>query len=82
MAKKQLLPATKLLLPGTDEIKVRLYSQGLGDCFLLASLSAIAAVDPKAIEDAITDHGDGTYSVRFFEKQLRGAATPVGRSPR
>ncbi len=49
----------------------------LGDCFLLASLSAIAAVNPKAIEDAITDHGDGTYSVRFFEKQPRGAATPV-----
>lgn len=46
----------------------------LGDCFLMASLSALAAVNPKALEDAITDHGDGTYTVRFFEKQGRRLA--------
>lgn len=49
----------------------------LGDCFLLASLSALAAVRPAAIEAALTDHGDGTYTVRFFEKQGRGRLRPV-----
>lgn len=49
----------------------------LGDCFLLSSLSALAAANPKAIEDAITDHGDGTFTVRFFEKQKRGPPTPL-----
>jgi hypothetical protein len=46
----------------------------LGDCFLLSSLSALAASNPRAIEDAITDHGDGTFTVRFFEK---GRDAPV-----
>jgi len=49
----------------------------LGDCFLLASLSALAAANPQAIAEAITDHGDGTFTVRFFEKQKRGPPTPV-----
>ncbi len=49
----------------------------LGDCFLLSALSAIATADPKAIEDALTDHGDGTFTVRFFEKQRRGPPTPI-----
>lgn len=49
----------------------------LGDCFLLASLSALAAVNPRAVEEAITDHGDGTYTVRFYEKQGRGPLRPV-----
>ena len=34
----------------------------LGDCFLMSSLSALAAVNPRAIEDAITDNGDGTVT--------------------
>jgi len=49
----------------------------LGDCFLLASLSSLAAVRPEAIEEAITDHGDGSYTVRFFEKQQRGPPSEV-----
>lgn len=49
----------------------------LGDCFLLASLSAIAAVSPETIERALTAHPDGTYTVRFYEKQRRGPPTPV-----
>jgi hypothetical protein len=49
----------------------------LGDCFLLASLSALAAVRPQAIEDAIVDHGDGTFTVRFYEKQRSGPPTAV-----
>ena len=43
-------------------------SQGrLGDCYFVASLAAIADKNPEAIRAMITDHGDGTYTVRFHE---------------
>jgi hypothetical protein len=37
----------------------------LGDCFLLASLAAIARANPEIIRNAITDNGDGTYTVKL-----------------
>jgi hypothetical protein len=40
----------------------------LGDCFLLSAMSAAAHADPDALSRRITDHGDGTYTVRFHEK--------------
>jgi len=40
---------------------------GLGDCYLLASVAAIVADDPGAIQKAIRDNDDGTYSVRFYD---------------
>lgn len=49
----------------------------LGDCYLLASLSSLAAVRPEVIQNAITEHADGTFTVRFYEKQRRGPPTPV-----
>lgn len=49
----------------------------LGDCFLLASLSSLAAVRPEAVQRAITENADGTFTVRFYEKQRRGPPTPV-----
>ncbi len=39
-----------------------------GDCYLLASLAAVAKQDPQQIQDMFTDNGDGTYTVRFFRK--------------
>lgn len=36
---------------------------GLGDCYLLAALAAVARANPKAIENMIKDNGDGTYDV-------------------
>ncbi|MGA9525906.1 MAG: C2 family cysteine protease [Myxococcaceae bacterium] len=39
----------------------------IGDCYLVASLSAIASQSPEALEKAIRDNGDGTYTVRFYE---------------
>lgn len=39
----------------------------IGDCYLAAGVSSLAAADPKLIEKAIKDNGDGTYTVRFFE---------------
>ncbi len=40
----------------------------IGDCYMVAAFSAVAHSDPKAIENAIKDNGDGTYTVRFYEK--------------
>jgi hypothetical protein len=87
------LPDPRLSWDTTDEVELRARPGGrlvvngfhfddvvqneLGDCFLLASLSALAAANPDALRDAITDHGDGTFTVRFFEKQRRGPPTPV-----
>ncbi|MBM4386330.1 MAG: hypothetical protein FJ088_01245 [Deltaproteobacteria bacterium] len=42
------------------------FQGGLGDCYLLAALSAVAKTDPAAIYDMIKTNNDGTYTVRFF----------------
>jgi len=47
-------------------------SRYLGDCWLLSALAAIANAQPKVLEDAITDHGDGTYTVRLHKQDTRG----------
>lgn len=44
----------------------------IGDCYLVSALSSLAKVNPRAIEDAIHDNGDGTFNVRFFEKSASG----------
>jgi hypothetical protein len=38
----------------------------LGDCYFLSSLGDVALQDPQAIENMITNNGNGTDSVRFF----------------
>lgn len=49
--------------PRLDDI-----AQGsLGDCWALTGLGAVAHSNPEAIADAITDNGDGTYTVRLYE---------------
>ncbi|HEX8524805.1 MAG TPA: C2 family cysteine protease [Tepidisphaeraceae bacterium] len=37
----------------------------IGDCYLLATLAAVAQTDPAAIRQTVVDLGDGTYAVRF-----------------
>ena len=39
---------------------------GVYDCYLEASLAAVATQNPTAIKNMITDNGDGTYGVRFY----------------
>jgi len=57
----------KLFVDGVNYDDV---AQGyIGDCYLEGAMSAVAKSNPKAIEDAIKDNGDGTYTVRFFEAQ-------------
>jgi hypothetical protein len=38
----------------------------VGDCYFLATLSAIANEQPQYIQDMFIDNGDNTYTVRFF----------------
>lgn len=46
-------------------------SQGnLGDCYLLAGLSSLAQRDPQKIRDCMRDNGDGTVTVRFYQKNM------------
>ncbi|MBI5242103.1 MAG: hypothetical protein HY922_00300 [Elusimicrobia bacterium] len=42
---------------------------GIGDCYYLASLAAVAKNDPGAIRDMIKDNGNGTYSLTFHQKR-------------
>lgn len=39
---------------------------GLGDCYFLSRLGALAYQQPEEIRKLVTDLGDGTYVVRFF----------------
>jgi hypothetical protein len=43
--------------------------QGIaGDCYYLASLATVAQKTPNLIREMFIDNGDGTYTVRFFNK--------------
>jgi hypothetical protein len=39
----------------------------IGDCWFLSSLSEVAYQDPALIQSMVTDNGNGTYGVRFYE---------------
>ena len=41
----------------------------LGDCYLLATLAAMAKADPDLIRQMIKINADGTYTVRFFNEE-------------
>ena len=38
----------------------------IGDCYLMAAMSAVAKADPKDIEKAFTQNDDGTFTVHLF----------------
>ena len=40
---------------------------GLGDCYLIATLASVARTRPAAITNMFVVNGDGTYGVRFFK---------------
>jgi WXG100 family type VII secretion target len=49
-----------------DDISPNDVAQGqIGDCFLMASLAAIARSNPDVIRNMIKDNGDGSYTVTF-----------------
>ncbi|MFD3163516.1 C2 family cysteine protease [Herpetosiphon sp. NSE202] len=41
----------------------------IGDCFVVASLAAIAQHNPDVIRNAIEDNGDGSYTVTFYQRE-------------
>lgn len=43
----------------------------LGDCWLLAGLSAVAKDSPQSLRENIVDFGDGTYGVHYGDKFFR-----------
>lgn len=49
----------------------------LGDCYFLATLAGFAHARPEVLRDAITDNGNGTYTVRFFEDDPVYGVQPV-----
>ena len=48
--------------PNEDDIQ----QGGIGDCYFLSSLAALAKTDPQLIRQSIVSLGDGTYAVQFF----------------
>jgi len=53
--------------PVVDGVSPTDISQGqIGDCWYIAALKSVAAADPSVIENAITDNGNGTYTVRLY----------------
>ena len=47
----------------------------IGDCYLMAAMSAIAKQDPDAIKNAFKKNADGTYTVRLYDLK-GGKAVP------
>lgn len=44
----------------------------LGNCYLVSALSSLAQVQPEAIQKAIKDNGDGTWTVTFHKDSFLG----------
>ncbi len=47
----------------------------VGDCYFISSMVVVAKARPDLLEKAITDNGDGTYTVRFHARPVRGEPT-------
>ena len=38
----------------------------LGDCYFVAALASVAKFSPQVIQQMVTDNGDGTFTIRFY----------------
>ena len=53
-----------------DKISTLNIEQGdIGNCYLVASISAMASIHPEQIKDMVWDNNDGTATVRFYRQQ-------------
>lgn len=56
-----------------DGIQASDINQGrIGDCYFLSSMAAVANSHPELIQKAITQNGDGTYTVKFHQPPVIG----------
>jgi hypothetical protein len=69
------LPGWRLFDPGGPWSN-RVLQGGAGDCYLLASLAAIAVQDKQYLRSIIKDQGNGLYSVRLFAPDGQGGFAP------
>ncbi len=49
----------------------------IANCYMVGAFSAVAQANPDTIKNAFTENTDGTFTVRFFEKQAGGTMKPV-----
>src|SRR3990167_994987 len=49
----------------------------IANCYMVGAFSAVARANPDTIKNAIKENADGTYTVRFYEKNYGGAMKPV-----
>ena len=61
------LPADGVLFGDEGPLGTDVVQGGVGDCYFMASLEAVAIKHPDIIQNMIADNGDGTYTVRFFQ---------------
>lgn len=60
---------------GTDQQRVHendVQQGNINNCYLMASISALARSNPSFIENLITDNQDGTYGVKLYLSNQRG----------
>lgn len=53
--------------PVVNDLKQRLVS----NCYMLAATAGIVNVSPELLKDCVKDNGDGTVTVRLYEKSVR-----------
>jgi hypothetical protein len=51
----------------------------IGDCYFVAALAGVAKFSPQVIQQMVTDNGDGTYTIRFYNAGVTDYVT-VDRS--
>jgi ppGpp synthetase/RelA/SpoT-type nucleotidyltranferase len=62
--------AGDLFIRGDDDNDIHpndIDQQGLGDCYLLASLAEIAQQNPELIRDLVRPNDNGTFTVTFYD---------------
>jgi hypothetical protein len=58
-----------------------IYQGSIGDCYFLATLSAVAKTDPELIRQSVLEVGDGTYLVQFFQGSSKVYVRVDGQLP-
>lgn len=58
--------ADRPLFPSVGPTKEDVLQGGVGDCYILGPLSAVADATPESIRKLVVDLDDGTYAVRLF----------------